>query len=325
MTIDGGVTGSSFSDRAFLQLTTDCTVSTGILCRAGGAMTQLRQRALGPGRYYVILEAAVAESTSWSLVANITPPVPPLPGDACSTPAVLSTTTPSVTLDVTSFEDDGGVSCGPSGTTRDAVFSFTLTEPHDVTLTAMSSSAFTNVATALRTSCGSASSELRCGSSRMARDFFRSLAAGTYYYVVETPQASGSVTAGITIAPATMIPPTDVCPGVAVPPSGFLSGTTLDFESQVDLDCGGTNRADAFYQLDVPVRSRVTAVATRTTGNVVVGITATCGSRSTLACGPEAATSSANATLMPGTYYVVVETPTGASGAYELDVVQRPL
>lgn len=326
VTIDATVSGATFSDRAFLSLTTDCTASSGIQCRAGGASTQVRQRALGPGRYYVVLEASVPESNNWTLTANITPPVPPARGDACSTAAALSTTTPSVTLDVAAFENDGGVSCGSFfGDTRDAVYSFTLTEPHDVTLTASTSSFFTQVAAALQTSCGVAASEQRCAVDSPVRQFFRSLPAGTYYYVIETDQTGGTVTAAISIAPPTTVPPADVCPGVVMPASGFASGTTIDFESQVDLDCSGSNRADAFYRIDVPVMSRVTAVATRTTGNVAVGITPTCGSRSTLACGPEGATSSAAASLAPGTYYIVVETPTGDEGTYELDVVQRPL
>jgi hypothetical protein len=326
VTIDGTVSGSLFSDSAFLQLTTDCTASAGIVCRNTGSTTQIRQRGLGPGRYYVLLEASVVESGAWNLVANITPPVPPARGDACASAAELSTAMPSVALDVSAYEDDGGVSCGSFfSATRDAVYTFTLTEPRDVTLTAMSSSFFTNIAAALQTSCGVAASERRCSTGRTTRDFFRSLPAGTYSYVIETDQVSGTVTAGITIAPATVIPPADVCPGVVIPASGFISGTTLDFESQVDLTCGGSNRADAFYRLDVPVMSRITAVATRAGGNVAVGITATCGTRTTLACGPEGSSSSASATVAAGTYYIVVETPTGSTGAFDLDVVQRPL
>lgn len=326
VTIDATVSGASFGDQAFLQLTTDCTASSGILCRAGGSATQLRRRGVGPGRYYVILEAARPESASWTLTANITPPVPPGPGDACASALELTTAAPTGTVAIMSLEDDGGASCGSFfGDTRDAVFTFRLTEPRDVTLTATSSSSFASVAVALQTSCGVASSEARCAFDRSVRHFFRSLPAGDYYLVVETNQTSGTISATMTSAPATPVPPADICPGVVMPATGFVAGTTVDYESQVDLDCSGSNRPDAFYRIDVPVTSRVRAIATRVTGNVAVGITPACGSRSTLACGAEGATSAAVATLAPGTYYVVVETPTGSPGTYELDVVQTPL
>lgn len=326
VTIDATVSGASFGDRAFLQLTTDCTASSGIVCRAGGSAAQVRQRALGPGRYYVVLEAERAESVAWTLTANITLPVPPAPGDACSTAATLSAAVPSASIDIASLEDNGGTSCGEFfSDTRDAVFTFRLTEPRDVTLTATSSSFFADVAAALQTNCGVASSETRCAMDGTVRHFFRALPAGDYYFIVETNQSSGTVTATMSSVPATVVPPADICPGVVVPPSGFVTGTTVDFESQVDLDCSGSNRPDAFYRIDVAVTSRVRAIATRTTGNVAVGITPTCGSRSTLSCGSEGSTSAAVATLAPGTYYVVVETPEGSPGTYELDVVQTPL
>ena len=326
VTIDATASGAPFGDRVFLQLTTDCRASSGIVCRAGGSAAQVRQRALGPGRYYVVVEAQNGESVAWTLSANITLPVPPAPGDACSTATTLSTAVPSASVDIASLEDNGGTSCGEFFLdSRDAVFTFRLTEPRDVTLTATSSSMFAGVSAALQTRCGVASTETRCAFGSSVRHFFRALPAGDYYFIVETDQTSGTVSATMSSVPATAVPPADICPGVFVPPSGFASGTTVDFESQVDLDCSGTSSPDAFYRIEVLVTSRVRAIATRTTGDVAVAITRTCGSRSTLSCGSEGATSAAIATLAPGTYYVVVETPEGSPGTYELDVLQTPL
>jgi hypothetical protein len=232
-------------------------------------------------------------------------------------------------VDLTTQELDVGTGCGGTSISyRDTFFYFDLATTRDVTLeTMVGTGSFHYVS--LNGSCGVIGSEIRCRSgSGTVTNTFRSLPAGRYYVTTSTSVSSGNVTANITTAPPTPIPPNDRCSGAIEIGMGYSSvDTTIDFEDDL-AGCSGSGRPDAFYQLTLTSRQRVLISAdglpTSGTHNMYLTLRNVCGAGTNLACGsgdPAAITT----TLDAGTYYLMVESLSFTSTYdYRLDVAILP-
>lgn len=326
VTISGSTTGGFFST-TFLSLVTTCSDPTSTLTCISGNPAMIRRRGLPPGEYFILLESSRTDATEWNLDVSIEDVMPRTEGDACSDPLELTDGGGASTVDLTRMEFDFGTSCGGTSPTahRDAVFSFTLTEPRDVSLTTTAPGFHWM---SIGTECGAFGSELRCrsGSSPLVNNF-RSLAAGTYYVTVATSSTVGTVGASIVTSPATPIPPNDRCEGaIVIPPTGYMSLDTLvDFEDDVVGCVGGYS--DAFYSLTLAARSRILVTASRPsgmTGNVSLTLRNACTDALNLACDTGSPSAVLDRTLDAGTYSIIVEMPTTALGDFNMDVFIFP-
>lgn len=318
VTITGSTSGAAWGSTAYVGLTTNCDSDAAYLtCTQEGSPTTVRRRGVGPGRYYIVLEAGSAEDTAYSLTVTIADAVPPPEGDSCVDPIEVTPTaipgTASGSVAASATERDIGLSCGSTGSSyRDSVFSFTLTSTQDVSYTITHSGS--TLGAALQTTCGSSAAQIRCVQEydSSLTQSFRSLPPGTYYIVVQSDATSGNVTADVTVSAPTPIPANDRCPGIVVNSGDSRHDTLIDFDSDADLSCGsGGVSPDAFYQFTLTSRRRVLAVATSdsSSATMYVSITSTCGSSTSISCVSGSPSTTATATLDPGTYYIAVETP----------------
>ena len=301
-----------------------------MICESDSTSTTADRRDVGPGRYYVIVEPTTADATDYTLSVTFTDPPVRIPGDVCSIPLDLTPAAipgmGSQTVDVSRLDPmlDARPSCGPT-VGRDAMFTFTLPATQDATITVNGTG---TIYGALETMCGTtpAVPPGGCWSSAtpLTRNF-RSLPAGTYYFVAETTSTTGSMSATLDVRAPTPIPMNDHCPGIVLPVTGASRrDTTIGFTNDVNVSAcsaGGTSYPDAFYEFTLTTRSRVVANLSRDSGGAIyAAIQATCGATTTLACGTSAGTTNAlSATLDPGTYYLVVETPTASTSDFTLD------
>lgn len=317
-TMDVTIRGSA-GWTTYVALTTDCN-SPGAerRCETGNP-SEVRQRELPPGTYYVLLESSSTTNTSYSLEATFADPLPRTPGDACSAPIDISEPVLGMggmgSVVAASLDFDSGTSCGGStGSFRDATFRFTLPETRDVTLTTEIGVTWSTYNVSLQTACGDPSSDLRCwsGSGELGQSW-RSLPAGDYFVTISTTNTTGNVSARLVTRPPTAIPPNDRCEGAIALSSGVSqSGSTIGFEDDVPSGtCTSGSRPDALYTFTLAQRS--TAVISvrdaddpATTTFWLTLRDAPCGSGTQRAC-TSGTTATINTLLEPGTYYLQVE------------------
>lgn len=332
VTITGTTSGGAFSSNTYLQLTTNCASAGATLRCLNASSATIRQRGMGPGTYYVLLESASTDATDWTLNVAIGPAAPRNPGDACASALDITPTldgagmgTRSQSVAVGTLEGDGGVSCGSGSVdARDAYFAITLTAPSDVTLT--SSAAATFHYTALQSTCGVVGSERRCrsGVSPLAQ-IFRGLPAGTHYFVVETTATFGTVDVRADVRPATPIPMNDTCPGIAVTTPVTRRDTLLGFEDDVVGGvCYSSGRVDAFYNFTVATSRRVIISAAAITGTPSLGLTLRSGlacSGAVSFCASGSGSATINQILPAGTYTLAVEMNTADATDFDLNIL----
>lgn len=298
---------------------------------ARGAPAGTRLYSLPAGTYFITVEGSASREADFSLTVEFLDPTDAPAGDTCegAEPLVPGVEAMGTLADK---QDDIETSCGFFF--RDAVHSFTLTEPADVTLTADTGS-FTYMS--LRTTCDDEASEIRCTSGNPSRTRVRNLAAGTYFVVVESSRGSGYTLNLETTTPPTvptMVTGNDVCGAATVVPAGggLFTGTTTtalnDYETRL---CGsGAASSDVAFRVDLTSRSEVFATTEGSTYDTVLHLHQdTCSSMGELACNDDGGSGSSSLIdreLDPGTYFFVVDGFGAASaGSYEFEVLITPL
>ncbi len=333
VTLSGSTSGASFSSSTYLQLTTDCADTNDTLRCSLGNPSSMTQRSLGPGTYYVLLESSATDATAWTLNVDIAPARFVEEGDICLTALDVTPTldvggrgSASRTVSLGALGNDGGVSCGSTSTlAREAYFVIDLPIVADVTFTTTVGSSF--IYTALQEACGFTGTERRCRSgSSPTTQFFRSLAPGPHYFVVQTTSSVGDMTVLADVGPGTPIPAADTCPGTTLDLGTPVSRdeTLLGYEDDlVGGTCAGSGRPDAFYTFTLPAARRVLMSADPTgTSTVYLSLRESCaGTVRTCASGSSGAAATINEMLPAGTYTLMVEMPEATVGAYALSVV----
>ncbi len=309
--------GPSTWTTTYLALTTDCASQAAERRCIASSSAEIRQRELGPGTYYLIVESGDVSSATYSMTVTITDPVPRVPGDACSTAVDISEATLGGggmgSASVGSLELDSGTSCGGTSTSyRDATFRFTLPTTRDVTLTTSVGTSFHYVS--LQTACGDSSSDLRCwsGSGTLGQSW-RSLPAGEYFVTMAMSVTSGTATASLMTREPTPIPPNDQCPGAITLASGASeSGSTIGFEDNATGGtCAGGSKPDAFYRFTLASRMRAIVSVSDADDPATTTFWVTlradpCGTGTQHGC-VSGTTATVNAVLEPGTYFLQVE------------------
>ncbi len=314
-------TGESMS----WALRSSCAAGTDLRC-VYGAPAQGIAYEVPAGTYYVIVEGPSFRDVEFTVTIELLPPGPPPQGDLCSDPIALTVGT-TYTGTLIDKADDVDVSCGFRY--RDAVHTFTLPSPSDVTIE-LDGSTFSNMS--LRTACGDGATQLNCASGDPARVRLRGLGAGTYYVITES-SSSGSYTLRVDAAPPTTVVPVsgnENCSSAHVIPAtgGVFTGSTLGMANDLETSMCGSNAGspDAAFVLTLTERKRVVATTDGSAYDTVLHIHQTaCATRAERYCdddgGSGVGTSLLDRTLDAGTYYIVVDGwGTGSSGSYVLDV-----
>jgi len=246
--------------------------------------------------------------------------------DAC---ASAQTVTGSGTFSgsTRSLVGDYTLGCGPT-TGPDAVFKFTLTEPHDVRVT-ISAAGLGSTAVALRSlaECATGPS-LRCNAGTPPTILQRSLPAGDYAILVKTSTA-GAFDLTMMITDPTPIPPVDLCDASTedVSAGGTFIGNFIEVEDQYAVSChtGGTGFKDAAYKFTITSPKDVTLVATTTASSFMpttyVSLVRDCATPSTtIQCASGSSAMVRRRGLEPGTYYVLIESSQPDASAWTLNV-----
>jgi len=266
----------------------------------------IRTRALAAGTYYVIV---VDRGGEINLEVELSPASPAPPNPTCSSPTDVSAggTFPGSFVDVS---DDVMTSCGFSGS-PDLTYSFTIDSadaPRDVLISAVATSGET-LAFAVASTCGDASSELRCARGSPAGSRLHQLGAGTYSLVVEGPSfREVDFNLSVSLEAPTPVPQGDACADplpltVGTPELGTLG----DKEDDLDTSCGFFYR-DAVYRFDLAARSDVTLEVDGAGSFVNVSVRPTCvDGASQVRCVSGNPARARLRDLPAGTYYAIVE------------------
>ena len=333
LVLSARTSGAPFGSSAYVSLVTDCVSATGTLQCAVGGTAEIRRRGVPAGTYYVLVESSAADATAWTLNVTITsPPAPRAVGDACTSAVSIpfmtlgdGSTRGTGSASLATAELDSGTSCGGSTAgNRDVFFSFTLTEPRDVTLSTSAGTSFHYAE--LQNTCGAAPAEPRCrsGASPVAQSW-RSLPAGTYYVAVATGIVSGTVSVTVDTRTATMIPPNDRCAGGITLTNGASRTDTLVGFADDLVGCSGSGFPDSFYTftLDASRRVIISAATLAGAGRLYLTLRNTCTAAPAVTggCVNGAGSATINTVLPAGTYSLEVEMSTAEATDFSLSFV----
>jgi hypothetical protein len=283
-------------------------------------------RNLAPGHYAVIVKTSTP--TSFTLGLSFLDATPILPVDVCDGSTFEIDASGTFEGFFADVGDDYRLSCRATAAFEDVAYKLVLTEDSDVRLTARSMST-TGVSTylSLVRDCTSAESAIACVQATSAEIRRLSLAAGTYYVLIESASASAttwSLTADI--QPAMMRLDGDSC-GTAIDVGGATATIpigTLVFDH--GTGCGGTSAAarDANFSFTLADTSDV--ILTTVAGGVhFVSLSTACGDRTaeSFCTSGTPRVTRRFLRLPPDTYFVTVAT-TLASGDLQVSAEILP-
>ncbi|MCB9611465.1 MAG: hypothetical protein H6721_31040 [Sandaracinus sp.] len=321
---NGGVALRDFADCA--------TAESDTYCAAAGPVSTLRARDLPAGDYALVVKTSSA--ATFTLTVDLSAATPVLPVDVCDEDTVdisAGGTFMGVFGDV---DDDYVVQCRPTtgtGSRKDAVYRFTLTEPRDVHLVArtfQSSSTRPTTYLSLARDCADVSSTLACLVRPEPEITRRSLEAGTYFVMIES-NATSPLRWELDATFTEPVPRNegDFC-GSTVDITGAT--TTLPL-SMLELDYGTSCAAvtdatrDGTFSFTLTEASDV-VVSADVGGPHAMTVTTTCGDNSTsLACLNGSPTTSRRfLRLDPGTYFVNVATSQPTAGSMTVSTMIFP-
>jgi len=322
---DVTIVGSSRTALAMLALQSRCggTASETSDCIFDFPAT-IRRLSLPAGEYFLLVGAS-SPTADVDLDVRFAPATPPPTNDTCATATRIpgAGTYRGSTI---GLRDDYSLTCNPGGY-ADAVFEFTLTEPHDVTIS--TDSRDSSAAVALLSNCTAPIRPLRCMRSFGRAISFRShsLPAGTYQIIVETGRRPDNFGLTLAIDPPTPTDVIDVCPAVEPDPAVDLNDGAMhvarmaDLEDDYTLSCDSfRNARDAVFRLTLATPSDVRITGTATSGLTYASLrdAGRCVGPAERRCSPTAAgpgmadVDFTQRALPAGTYWLIIENTEGA-------------
>jgi hypothetical protein len=187
--------------------------------------------------------------------------------DRCDTASIITARTGTYSGSTAGLTSDFTLGCS-TATGPDAVFRFTLTEPHDVRASVSGTSSAT-IALRNFAQCSSGP-DLKCNSSSSPSILHRSLPAGDYAIIVRNPSA-GPFDLQLMVTDPTPIPAIDLCnTGTQViNASGTFRGRFEETSDDYRLSCHTGSWRDAAYRLELAADSDL--VITGTTSGSMFG------------------------------------------------------
>lgn len=257
---------------------------------ASGSTARVSATSLEPGTYFVSVSALAGNPVT--LTANVTPARPRRRGDVCPGIPITPDAAP-VSLSTNGFQSaaDYGTSCGAGSTSSswvDAVFSYTLTAPRDVTLD-VTATGSGDIAVDVTSSCGvRAAAVPPCTSGGTVRRVLRNQQPGTWYVTVDHRATSGgrTIVAGVATAPPTLTGPADRCPGVSLVDGVTTAVSVATLGGDASLSCVRAQRVDGFFSFTAPPPDQDVLVNVRGNASSALGfaLQSTCGAATVGAC-----------------------------------------
>lgn len=269
----------------------------------------------------------------------------PLNDTCASARAILPSGTGSLSITAEPGQalDDTAGTCNANG--PELVYSFTTTSVQSLTVSvAALSGSQARPVVFLRSACASAEVACDAPTSGSAGLFVASLPIGSYFLFVESANgAPGRVALNVSLqTPATTIT-NDTCAspialaanGSSVTRAVAVGNTVLATNSNTaEPSCSATARTagpDEVFSYTLAVRSNVSVVLRPISGSAlhpVVSVRAPCDAPNTeLACQAAASATAVQVNLpsqQPGTYFIVVDSADGTTGAFQLELDAVP-
>lgn len=327
----------TMSDSVTVSLIDQC-VRTPVTMRCdSGSTPSITAHQLPAGTYYLAVEGR--DLPSYSLTVTTSAPTPPPAGDVCATALPLVVGTPA-RGDLSMFESDQMLSCS-TGTARDVVYRFEITERLDVSVTARGGTG-DYYYLGIQAACGDRSTEHGCRFGGPSRVTQRGLDPGVYYVILRGLRAS---TYELTLETRPSVAPTavmgnDTCATAQEIPAGggLYTGDTTPLRHEYAFPCATSSTApDGVFRFHVAARSRVLLSMEGSSFDTILWVTradacpgaALPGLSTFQVCNDDGPglglSSSLELTLDAGDYYAFVsglyET---ARGAYVLSVTSTP-
>jgi hypothetical protein len=294
-----------------LSLRRDCQdILSEIEC-ASGVDVQARLRTVEAGEYFVLVAATAADQVT--LLVELDEPSQAPGNPTCDSPLDVSDGGRFLG-DFVDVSDDYAAACG-FGDSADLTYRFTLQEKRDVLLSATATEDAQRMNVDVRETCEDPDSSLRCLAGFPAQGRLYSLAAGTYYLVVEGPSYREiDFDLDISFHDPGPPPPGDSCAEpAALPPDTPLYGDLADKQDLAETGCGHFYR-DTIYGFDVEEPIDLLLRADGGESVMVLAVQESCGDPdSELLCTSGRLALKRLRNLDPGRYYVVVESAANTS------------
>jgi hypothetical protein len=337
---------SATGERMNFAVRTDCDDPDTTLRCVSDAPARAHMYGVPPGTYYVVLESSPAREIDFDLDVSFEAPSTPEPGDGCTQPIDLPLDE-EVEGTLANRQDLVPVICrcdpdtaGDQGCNEfrhDVTYRVKVDKAKDLGLTVQSGSS--SMAFDFRTACDDNDSQLACQEGVLAGARIRDVKAGTYYLVIESPDAT-NFTVELDSLERTQpiaVAGNDTCSKAFEIPAkgGLFRGDTFSMQDEYHALCGGNAMGkDAVYHLSLAERSRVSASIESAYDNVLyrfvdVDGAASCKSMNEAACDDDGGEVDKNSRLLevldPGDYYYVVDGLDQVdAGEYLFDVVIAP-
>ncbi len=324
VTLDLDLRMSDWDDYSYLALMGACgDPATELACAAGdywsGTRPTIVRNFLDAGTYYVAVDSNV--ESDFTLNVRFEAPIHPPANDRCS--GAIDVTGGGLFLgSVLDTYRDYPPSCSRD-LLADVVYSFTTTEPQDVTLRVTPLGADARYVVALRTDCPDGGTEVGCRSGNPAELIRRSLPAGTYYVIVsgDSGGSGARFVLEASFGPPTPVPPGDTClDAVDISAGGRFSGTTLACGDDYEPSCGpDVTYADAVYRFRLAEpRAASLTLGGSTAADAYLDLRmGACGGGTAAGCTSGRAPSLYSRNLPAGDYWVLVDT--SSETAFTLD------
>ncbi len=263
---------------------------------------RIRRHNVPAGDYYVLVGSSGADSVD--LTVRVTDPTPQPTNDTCATPVVIPTSGGTYRSDLIGATDDVSTPCGGG---RDLVYSFTLTNPTNVTLQ-LAGGRSDYLSLSLASDCVHTPTVLRCDSGSTLSFTAHDLDPGTYYVFVESFDPI-AFTLQASFAPPTPPAHGDTCanplPLIEGTPVAISSGT---FENDYRLSCATSGR-DTVFQFTLTSRRDVLVDTSGGSTYFGVALSSTCPATSGAqrVCNTGSSPRTFALGLDPGTYYAIVK------------------
>lgn len=310
------ITGEGELFTVALSLRTTCTTRDSEVACENGFPGIVRQRALDPGTYFVIV--AASSTGEIGLTIDFGAPIDPAPNETCSAPIDVSAGGRFMASTV-EVADDVTTACA-LGSAPDLVYVFTTTTVQDVRISALSTTG-ESMAVTVRTDCLSSASDMRCAYGSPAAGTLHQLPAGTYFIIVEGPTFRPvDFTLDVMFLPPTPPAAGDSCSNaISLTPDGtVVSGTFADKENDHAVSCGSRNN-DAVYSFTLTSTSDVT-IDLDVGGFANFSLRTTCDDSSTqLRCSTGNPVRERVRGLPAGTYYIIAESFRGTGFSISVD------
>lgn len=297
---------------------------------------------LPAGTWYVLLENYAddtADDGTYDVQFELVDPVAGPANDACSAAETITFMNGAATVNGTTagaFNDTANqpLTCSArSALSADVFYTFTLTQPQDVTVTTtVPSGSSLSPAVAITTVCGQGGAMVQKGCGTGSAFTARGVPAGTYFLVVDGNSAStGGFTVDLALAPPTPVPMNDTCatPTTLVPSVSQMVDVNAA-AGDYDFSCANAAGGDVVYQFTTTMPQKVTLIATGMNGadGVMSLREAPCDDdtneidcQDNAISGPEEIRIQ---TLPAGTYFVVLSAYSQSAGQFGLELTLEP-